>query len=199
MDISPEMVDLIASSPIICPHLHLSLQSGDSDILKRMNRPYSTTDFEKLVTLLVSKIHHLCIGVDVMVGFPGESEEDFAMTMDLLERVKFDGLFSFKYSDRIGTVAEKMDGKVAEKVKASRLSALQTAQKRITLEKNRALLGKTVEVLVEGPSRRAGQVMGRTGSNKIVNFFSNNKEIGNLVAVKITHAFLNSLRGEIVA
>ena len=105
MDISPELVELIASSQIICPHLHLPLQSGDSEILKRMNRPYNAPDFQKLITMLVSKIPHLCVGIDVMVGFPGETETHFNNTYRLLEELPVSYLHIFPYSKRENTPA----------------------------------------------------------------------------------------------
>ncbi len=112
----------------------------------------------------------MAITSDVMVGFPGERDDDFQETMDLVQKVRFDGLFSFKYSDRAGTLAEKMADKVHEQVKTSRLTALQALQREITLQKNRALEGRVVEVLVDGPGMRPGQITGRTDTNKVVNF-----------------------------
>jgi tRNA-2-methylthio-N6-dimethylallyladenosine synthase len=132
-----------------------------------------------------------------MVGFPGESEQDFDMTLNLIKRVQFDSLFSFKYSDRKGTLAEKMGDKVGEADKSLRLSALQTLQKQISLKKNKALEGKRLGVLVEGYSKRGGQISGRTGSNKVVNFTGDNSYIAKLVTVTIKHGFLNSLHGEL--
>ena len=131
-----------------------------------------------------------------MVGFPGETDEDFAMTLDLIEKVQFDALFSFKYSDRKGTFAAKMDNKVDEAEKSSRLSTLQNLQKQITRKRNRAIEGRLEEVLVEGYSKKGGQLTGRTGSNKIVNFKGTNKYIGRLVTVNIEQGYLNSLRGK---
>jgi tRNA-2-methylthio-N6-dimethylallyladenosine synthase len=132
-----------------------------------------------------------------MVGFPGESEQDFDMTLNLIKQVQFDSLFSFKYSDRKGTLAEKMGDKVGEADKSSRLSALQSLQKQISLKKNKALEGKRLEVLVEGYSKRGGQISGRTGSNKVVNFIGDNSYIADIVTVYIKHGFLNSLHGEL--
>ncbi len=152
----------------------------------------------ELIDKLRKMIPDIAITSDVMVGFPGESDEDFELTMDLVRRVEFDSLFSFKYSDRKGTVAEKMDGKIDKTVKSSRLNILQDLQKKITLKKNKALEGIQLEVLVEGPSKRVGQLTGRTASHKVVNFNSDNSRIGRLCTVTIKHSFLNSLRGEVV-
>ena len=140
----------------------------------------------------------IAITADVMVGFPGETEKDFLDTIDLIKRVEFDGLFSFKYTDRPGTRAEKMKDKVDEKEKGRRLEILQRIQKEITLKKNKQLEGKEVEVLVEGYSKRGNMFMGRTSTNKIVNFSCDFNVIGDLVKVKVEEAFANSLRGRYV-
>ncbi|MFH1487351.1 MAG: TRAM domain-containing protein [Pseudomonadota bacterium] len=118
------------------------------------------------------------------------------MTLDLIKEIEFDNLFSFKYSDRLGTLAEKMDGKVEEREKAARLSELQRVQREITLKKNQSMETQEVRVLVEGKSKKGGQLTGRTPTNKVVNFCSDNGMIGMIVNVRITRAFFNSLRGE---
>ncbi|MFC1580978.1 TRAM domain-containing protein, partial [Thermodesulfobacteriota bacterium] len=140
----------------------------------------------------------MAITSDLIVGFPGETEEDFHLTIDLITKIGFDNTYSFKYSDRRGTRAENMDGKLSEGEKGARLAELQELQKQITLEKNRALKGRQVDVLVEGKSKKGGQMTGRTGDNKIVNFLSENIGIGLIVKVLIKDALANSLRGELV-
>ncbi len=135
----------------------------------------------------------------MIVGFPGEEEEDFKQTIDLMERVKFDDLYSFKYSPRKGTRAAQFQDRVEEKLKQERLSTLQEIQKGITLRKNQELEGRVKEVLVEGRSRQSAQdVAGRTRSNKIVNFKGNLELVGQLVPVQITKAYPHSLRGEMI-
>ena len=136
----------------------------------------------------------IAITSDVMVGFPGESEEDFEQTLDLIRQVRFDGLFSFKYSDRKGTLAAKMKNKVDESDKIHRLEVLQQLQRQITLENNKGLVGRSIAVLIEGQSKRGGQLTGRTGTNKIVNFNCNDKKIGEIVNVIINDCTANSLR-----
>ena len=118
-----------------------------------------------------------------MVGFPGETEEDFLLTLDLMQHVEFDSLFSFKYSDREGTPAAKMPDKISKGVKVSRLKRLQDLQNSITLKKNRHLEGQKLTVLVEGTSKKGGQLTGRTSSNKVVNFNGDNHLVGKLVEV----------------
>lgn len=139
------------------------------------------------------------VTADVIVGFPGEEEEDFRQTLDLMETVQFDELFSFKYSPRKGTHAAQFSDQVEENVKKDRLSILQNIQKEITLQKNQALEGNVEEVLVEGQSKQSAQdVTGRTRSNKIVNFEGDLTLVGKLVPVRITRAYPHSLRGESV-
>jgi tRNA-2-methylthio-N6-dimethylallyladenosine synthase len=135
----------------------------------------------------------------VMVGFPGETEEDFELTLDLMRRVEFDNLFSFKYSDREGTPAAKMEGKIAEAQKLARLACLQELQRNITLKKNKELVNKNLEILVEGPSRKGQSLTGRTTTNKVVNFMSNNRKINHIANVKIKRASFNSLWGELTS
>jgi tRNA-2-methylthio-N6-dimethylallyladenosine synthase len=133
-----------------------------------------------------------------MVGFPGETEADFELTLDLIQKIQFDGLFSFKYSDRKGTKAEHLEKKVAEEEKSRRLTLLQALQKGITLQKNRLMMGKVLDVLVEGRSKRGEQLSGRTDTNKIVNFDGDNIYIGKLVKVNIEDAYPHSLRGKLI-
>jgi tRNA-2-methylthio-N6-dimethylallyladenosine synthase len=134
-----------------------------------------------------------------MVGFPGETQEEFELTLDLMRRVEFDNLFSFKYSDREGTPAARMEGKIQEPEKLARLARLQDLQRTITLKKNRELINQDVEVLVEGPSKKGQCLTGRTTTNKIVNFNCDNKCINKIVHVTIKRASFNSLWGELTS
>jgi tRNA-2-methylthio-N6-dimethylallyladenosine synthase len=134
-----------------------------------------------------------------MVGFPGETEKDFELTLDLIRRVEFDNLFSFKYSDREGTPAARMEGKISEPQKLSRLDRLQELQRKITLKKNRELIGKNMEVLVEGVSKKGKGLTGRTVTNKVVNFDNDIGCIAKLVNVTIKRASFNSLWGELTS
>ena len=196
-DLSEQLIQCFGDLDKLCPHIHLPFQAGSNLVLKRMKRGYTREKYIDLIDKLRTVRPDIGITSDVMVGFPGESEQDFDMTLNLIKRVQFDSLFSFKYSDRKGTLAAKMGDKVDEADKSSRLSALQNLQKQISLKKNRALEGKRLEVLVEGYSKRGGQISGRTGSNKVVNFIGDNSYITNLVTVTIKHGFLNSLHGEL--
>jgi len=196
-DLSDALIQCFREIPTLCPHIHLPFQAGSNPVLKRMRRGYTREDYLELVRKLRAERPDIAITSDVMVGFPGETDQDFDLTLDFIRRVQFDSLFSFKYSDRPHTLAKKLNAKVDEKEKAARLKALQELQKQITLKKNKDLEGKRVQVLVEGPSKRGDQFSGRTGSNKIVNFSGEASQIGSLVTVKIKRGFLNSLQGEI--
>ncbi len=197
-DLSEQLIQCFRDLDKLCPHIHLPFQAGSNHVLERMKRGYTREKYIELIEKLRTVRSDIAITSDVMVGFPGESEQDFEMTLNLIKQIQFDSLFSFKYSDRKGTLAEKMDNKVSELDKSSRLSALQNLQKQISLKKNKALEGKRLEVLVEGYSKRGGQISGRTGFNKVVNFIGDTKYISDLVTVTIKHGFLNSLHGELI-
>ncbi len=197
-DLSDELIKCFEELDNLCSHMHLPFQSGSNRILRLMNRHYTREKYMEFIDKLRKARPEIAITADVMVGFPGETEKDFLDTIDLIKRVEFDGLFSFKYTDRPGTRAEKMKDKVDEKEKGRRLEILQRIQKEITLKKNKQLEGKEVEVLVEGYSKRGNMFMGRTSTNKIVNFSCDFNVIGDLVKVKVEEAFTNSLRGRYV-
>jgi len=196
-DLSDGLIECFADLDKLCPHIHLPFQAGSNPVLKRMKRGYTREEYVERIAKLRQVKPDIAITSDVMVGFPGESKDDFEMTLDLIKRVQFDGLFSFKYSDRKGTLADKMGNKVGETEKSFRLSILQDLQKQITLKKNKNLEGKRMDVLIEGYSKKEGQLKGRTGSNKIVNLICDTIKIGSLVNVIIKQGFLNSLRGEL--
>ncbi|MBW1700659.1 MAG: tRNA (N6-isopentenyl adenosine(37)-C2)-methylthiotransferase MiaB [Deltaproteobacteria bacterium] len=196
-DLSDELIQCFVYLNNLCPHLHLPLQAGSNSVLKRMKRGYTREHYIDLIAKLRSTNPDIAITSDIMVGFPGESENEFSETLDLIGQVRFDAIFSFKYSDRKGTFAYKLNEKVDETEKASRLSVLQNLQRQITLEKNRALEGKQMEVLVEGQSKKGRQLTGRTGTNKVVNFDCDSRYIGCLVKLSIKHGLQNSLQGEI--
>ena len=194
-DLSDKLIQCFRDIDKLCHHIHLPFQAGSNAVLASMKRGYTREKYIELTEKLRAISPDIAITSDVMVGFPGETDEDFALTLDLIEKVQFDALFSFKYSDRKGTFAAKMGNKVDEAEKSSRLSTLQNLQKQITRKRNKAIEGMLEEVLVEGYSKKGGQLTGRTRSNKIVNFIGSNKYIGELVTVNIEHGYLNSLHG----
>ncbi len=197
-DLSDALVHCFASLQVLAPHVHLPFQAGSNRILRRMGRGYTREHYMSLIKALRSARPDIAVTSDVMVGFPGESDEDFSQTMDVVEQVRFDGLFSFKYSDRDGTPAARMQDKISEELKSRRLAELQNFQKQITRSINQSLAGREFEVLVEGPGKRPGQYSGRTGTNKIVNFAAHGLKPGNLVRVIIRRGYLNSLLGELL-
>ena len=197
-DLSDDLLGCFAGIGKLAAHIHLPFQAGSNRILKLMRRGYTREEYLELIRKLRTAKEDIAITSDVMVGFPGETEEDFQLTLDLIQAVEFDSLFSFKYSDREGTPAAGMRDKVGEAIKMERLQRLQELQNRITLKKNRKLAGQQLTVLVEGTSKKGGQLTGRTASNKVVNFDGDAQMVGKLVEVVIKESYLNSLKGEAI-
>ncbi len=196
-DLSDELIDCFAGVPKLCEHIHMAVQSGSDRILQRMNRGYTAENFLEKVEKLRCVCPHISITSDIIVGFPGETEQDYRETIDLMEKLRFDLLFSFKYSARMGTAAQKLPDDVPKDEKNRRLKDLQDLQNRHTQEKHTALEGSVQEVLVEGYSKNSGQdMMGRARSWKIVNFTGGPELVGKLVNVEITRGYLHSLRGK---
>jgi tRNA-2-methylthio-N6-dimethylallyladenosine synthase len=199
-DLSEELIQAFSKLKKLCEHFHLPFQSGSNKILKAMHRGYTKESYLEKIDRLKEVCPSIAMTADVIVGFPGEEEEDFKETLDLMVKVQFDDLFSFKYSQRKGTRAAEFQDKVEEKVKQERLSILQEIQKVITLRKNQELEDRMEEVLVEGQSKQSAQdVTGRTRSNKIVNFKGDLGFVGRLVPVQIIQGYAHSLRGEMLS
>jgi tRNA-2-methylthio-N6-dimethylallyladenosine synthase len=172
----------------IAPFFHLPLQSGSDTILKSMNRTYNRERYLSVVSALREAIPDIVLSTDVIIGFPGETDEDFAATMDILKRVRFDNVYSFLYSPREGTRAAKMTNTVPEEVKNERMKELLSAQDEIALERNLLYVGKTERVLVESVSKKGSAFTSRTAGGKLVHFTSDKCEIGDFINVKITRA-----------
>jgi tRNA-2-methylthio-N6-dimethylallyladenosine synthase len=197
-DLTEEIIEAFGTLEHLCEHFHLPFQAGSNAILKRMNRGHTREEYLEKVKRLREVVPEISITADVMVGFPGEGEADFSATLELMQAVEFDGLFSFKYSPRQGTGAAQWMDDVPPAIKQRRLAILQELQREITLKKNKKLEGKVKEILVEGCSRNSSQqMMGRTRCNRIVNFPGGPALVGTLVTVKITEGLQNSLRGEL--
>ncbi len=196
-DLSEELVQAYLNLPKLCEHIHLPFQSGSDKILKAMSRGYTRASYLEKIESLRKACPSMAVTADVIVGFPGEEEKDFEETLDLMQKVRFDDLFSFKYSPRKGTRAAQLTDKVEEKVKQERLALLQGVQREITLQRNQELEQSVEEILVEGRSKQSPQdVTGRTRSNKIVNFRGDLGLVGKRVPVRIVKAYPHSLRGE---
>ena len=203
-DIAPEVVKAFGELPNLCPQLHLPVQSGSDNILKKMGRKYDRARYLGIVESLKEACPDIVLTTDIIVGFPGETDEDFEQTMDIMERVRYESSFSFKYSDRPGVAAVKMNPKVSDEVAQKRLTHLQERQKHITRECLEELTGKDMVVLLERPSKRqeAGGVSwrGKDAGGRVVNiFFEGSDESlklgGKLIKVKITESKNHSLVG----
>jgi tRNA-2-methylthio-N6-dimethylallyladenosine synthase len=196
-DLNAELIKCFADLDILCPHFHLPVQSGSNNVLKRMNRKYTIETYLDLVQQLRAIRPDIAITTDIIVGFPGETEEDFQATMDLVKKVRYHGAYSFKYSDRPQARSVAFDGKLSEQVKGERLARLQKLINQIVMERNQEYIGKITEVMVEGQSRsNEDQWSGRTGSNHIVNFASPQPlHAGEIINIEINEACQHSLRG----
>ena len=195
-DLSDRLIAAMAECRTVCEHLHLPVQAGSDHVLALMNRRYDRRRYLDLVRQLRAAIPDLALTTDIIVGFPGETDEDFAATIALVEEARFDGAFTFAYLPRLGTKAADIEDQVPEEVKQERLYRLIDTVNGISREKNEALQGKTEEVLVEGPSERNPEVWcGRTRGNKLV-FFPGPAVIGGLLPVRITEPQTWTLHGE---
>jgi len=197
-DISSELIACFGALPKLCKHLHLPVQSGSSRILQAMNRGYSRERYLGLVAQLREICPDIRLTTDIIVGFPGETEEDFGETMSLLEQVRYAELYSFIFSPRQGTAAAKLDDETLAAVKQERFDRMLKLQDKTTRQIWAADVGKVCPVLVEGESKMGeGQIFGRTTWNRIVNFPGSLDLVGQLVDVRITKAYRNSQLGEI--
>ena len=200
-DTSPELIRVMAKhQPKIAPFFHLPLQSGSNSVLKRMNRTYTRERYLETAEMLKKEIPGLALSTDVIVGFPGETEEDFLGTLDIIERVRFDNVYAFIYSERKGTRAATMENKVDMQTRHSRLDRLLEIQDKIALEKNLPYEGQLIRVLAESSDIRGGKTVynGRSLTGKLVHFTSHRECIGELVNVKINKANAFDLIGEII-
>lgn len=197
-DLTEDIIDAIAACPNICDNVHLPVQSGSTEILRKMNRHYTREDYLALVEKIRSKIPDVGITTDIMVGFPGETEEDFCDTLDLVRRAKFSSAFCFVYSRRKGTPAYSME-QVPDDVKQDRIERLLACQNEVTKQISKTMVGKRYEVLVEGANFRYDNTMcGRTESGRLVNFHCDDSYTGKFVTVEIERASSATLWGRIV-
>lgn len=197
-DVTEELAEAMAELPSVCEHIHLPVQSGSTKILKEMARDYTREDYLEKIALLCSKVPEIAITTDIIVGFPGEEEEDFQETLSLMEAVGFDGVFAFRYSLRPNTPAARFSNQVPEEVKARRLHELFELQDHISSTKNRAWIGREVEVLVDSDDakvKEGGFFSGRTRGNKLVHFKGQGVREGDLVWVRVEEVAAHYLRG----
>jgi len=196
--VSDRLIAAIRDLPQVCNHLHLPVQSGSNRILGAMRRRYTREEYLALVERLRDAVPQIALSTDVIVGFPGETTEDFLETLDLINAVKFHSMYSFKYSPRPNTLASKrLADDVPEAEKTRRIMALQARQRDLQLARHQAAVGTIEPVLVDATSRRRSwELAGRTAGNTVVNFPGPAMWIGQVVPVRITEGAPNSLRGE---
>lgn len=198
-DISDRLIRQLGRLDKVCEHLHLPVQAGSNNVLRRMNRRYTREYYLEIVEKVRQEVPGVSITTDIMVGFPGETDDDFADTLSLVEQVRFDSAFTFIYSPRKGTPAAELLDQVPEEVKKERIYKLIEVQNKVSLEINQSLVGSEVEVLVEGTSKSDAQMLtGKTRTNKTVLFAGTRELIGELVKVRIIEAQTWSLVGELI-
>ena len=198
-EMTQRLIDTYAGTPKLVSHLHLPVQSGSDRILVAMKRGYTVLEFKSLVRKLKAARPNLSLSSDFIIGFPGETEEDFEKTMRLVEELNFDNSFSFVYSPRPGTPAADLADDTPAELKIQRLMRLQKTIEAQALKISQAMVGTTQRVLVEGHARKdASELAGRTDNNRVVNFAGNERLIGRFIDVTITAALPHSLRGEVV-
>ena len=198
-DFTDDVIDAIACSDKVCKTLHLPLQSGSTNVLKLMNRRYTKEQYLNLVEKIKNKIPNVTLTTDIIVGFPGETEEDFEDTLDVVRKVSFEQVFMFIYSRRVGTVADKMENQIPEKIKHKRFDRLKELVESQIEENNNKYVGTIQKILIEGTSKtNENTLTGRTDSNKVVVIEADKKYINQTVDVKIIENCKWYLKGEIV-
>ena len=200
-DFGRDIVQAIDSLSTLCNHVHLPVQSGSTRVLNAMQRLYTRDQYMERITWMKAARREISITSDIIVGFPGETEEDFQETLSLLDEVEFDSIFGFKYSPRPNTPSLKLEDALPDEEKARRLTVLQERQREIQKRSNQRHLGQVVEVMVEGKNEARGQWIGRTSQNKTMNFKTPEglvPDIGSYVSIKATVCLPNSLAGEMV-
>ena len=198
-DLSDRLIKAFADCGSLCRNIHLPVQSGSSRVLEMMNRKYNRDQYMELVDRIREIVPEITISSDIMVGFPGETEEDFLDTLDLIERVRYDSAFTFLYSPRKGTPAAEDPDQIPEEIKHDRFNRMVDLINRISAEKNAAMEGRVEDVLVEGASKNSADALsGRTDGFKLVNFRGDRSLIGQIVPVRITKGKTFSLEGELI-
>ncbi|MBI2060784.1 MAG: tRNA (N6-isopentenyl adenosine(37)-C2)-methylthiotransferase MiaB [Nitrospirae bacterium] len=195
-DVTEALAAAMAECEPVCEHLHLPVQSGSSRVLAAMNRGYSRGAYLEKVRLLRSAMPDLALSTDIIVGFPGETEEDFSLTLDLVQAVGYDQIYGFCYSKRPGTQAPRMEGHIPDEVKKERLVRLFEAAKRVSMENNSKWIGRDVEVLIEGPSPDGERMQGRTRWNRLVHTAGAGISAGDWASVRVERISPQSLIGQ---
>lgn len=198
-DFTDDVIEAIKDCDKVCKLVHLPLQSGSTNVLRVMNRKYSKEQFLNLVEKMKNNIPNLTISTDIIVGFPGETEEDFEDTLDVVRKVKFEQVYMFIYSRRTGTPGDKMENQVPDDVKHKRFDRLKALVENQIEKRNKEYVGTIQKILVEGRSKtNENTYTGRTDSNKVVIFEGKEENIGKVVDVEITSEHMWYLKGAIV-
>jgi len=201
-DVPDRLINLMGENEKVANHFHLPVQAGSNRILKLMNRKYTRENYLELVGKLKTNVKDIAIASDIIIGFPGETEEEFNETLDIIEKAEFDNIFPFIYSKRKNTPAAEMEDKISRKEKTDRFAQLLKIQNEISVKKNKEYEGKTVKVLVDSEYKNdkseRGYLAGRTSTHKLVIFEGNVDLIGSFVKVKINEGKLHGLYGEVV-
>ncbi|MFZ0291918.1 MAG: tRNA (N6-isopentenyl adenosine(37)-C2)-methylthiotransferase MiaB [Candidatus Sulfotelmatobacter sp.] len=200
-DFGRDIIDAIDAVPTLCDHVHLPVQSGSDRVLNAMQRLYTREQYLERIAWMKSAKREISITSDVIVGFPGETEEDFAETLSLLDEVGYDAVFTFKYSPRPNTPSLALEDAIPDQEKSRRLEVLMARQKEIQITRYKKYIGEVVEVMVEGKNEARKQWIGRTSHNKTLNFTAHEEsalQAGSYVKVKATQSFPNSLLGELM-
>jgi tRNA-2-methylthio-N6-dimethylallyladenosine synthase len=200
-DFGRDIIDAIDAVPTLCDHVHLPVQSGSDRVLNAMQRLYTREQYLERIAWMKSAKRQISITSDIIVGFPGETDEDFTATLSLLDEVGFDAVFTFKYSPRPNTPSLALDDAIPDQEKARRLETLMSRQKEIQITRYKKYIGETLEVMVEGKNEARKQWIGRTSHNKTLNFTAPDTsipQVGSYVKVRATQSFPNSLLGELV-
>jgi tRNA-2-methylthio-N6-dimethylallyladenosine synthase len=200
-DFGRDIIDAIDAVPTLCDHVHLPVQSGSDRVLNAMQRLYTREQYLERIAWMKSAKRQISITSDIIVGFPGETDEDFTETLSLLDEVGYDAVFTFKYSPRPNTPSLALDDAIPDQEKARRLETLMSRQKEIQITRYRKYIGDTLEVMVEGKNEARKQWIGRTSHNKTLNFTAPDTsipQVGSYVKVRATQSFPNSLLGELV-
>jgi tRNA-2-methylthio-N6-dimethylallyladenosine synthase len=195
-DFGVDIVQAIDREPKLCDHIHLPVQSGSTRVLRAMARTYTREEYLEKIALIRGAQRSISITTDIIVGFPGETDEDFAETLNMLDEAQYDGVFGFKYSPRPNTSSLALNDPISEEIKGQRLAMIQEKQRVIQTARNLAMLGQELEVFVSNKSRRENQWSGHTTSNRVISFSSQEKELlGSYVRVKVTDSGTGSLVG----
>lgn len=198
-DFIKPIIDAIDDNPVLCNHVHLPVQSGSTRVLDAMQRQYSRDEYMRRIDWMKNARRDIAITTDIITGFPGETEADFEQTLDLLDRVEYDAIFSFKYSRRPNTPALALEDQIPEEEKSRRLTIVQERQRAIQLRRNAEYVGRVEEVMVEGFNKATGQWIGRTSQHKTLNFTSAEADLtGTYRQARVLRAGPNSLAGEAV-